>query len=251
MSNHPNSENNRDTLVKQALAERLREEIIAGRLPPGVRIVEGTWARKFGVAQGSIREAINILAQEGFVIKASGRSARVVKLSEEDVLELYALRGAIEGLAARLASERKPDISNLEHAVNAMRQAAKKNLCQDLVDGDLEFHLELCRLSGNSHVFEHARRILLPFFAFVRIRVLVSGQSTSVWDKDIEAHQRIIDLLRDGEGDVTEQYVRRAMTRFAATAYDNWEKKPATSKKRSKRSQEGDFAEERRWQGVR
>lgn len=197
--------------------------------------MEGTWAQKFGVAQGSIREAINILAQEGFVVKAPGRSARVVNLSEEDVLELYALRGALEGLAARLAAEKKPDISKLERAINTMRQAAKKNRCQDLLDGDLEFHLELCGLSGNSHLLEHARRILLPFFAFVRIRVLASGQSTSAWDRDLEAHQRIIDLLREGEGDVIEQYVRRVMTRFGMTAYDNWEKRPPASKKRSKR----------------
>lgn len=229
------TKNDTETLVKHSLAERLRGEIIAGRLRSGVRIVEGTWGRKFGVAQGSIREAINILAQQGFVTKAAGRSARVVSLSEEDVLELYALRGAIEGLAARLAAAREPDTSNLEHAINKMRQAAKKNRCQDLLDGDLEFHLELCRLSGNSHLLEHARRILLPFFAFVRIRVLVSGQSTSAWDKDLEAHQRIIDLLREGEGDVLEQYVQKVMARFGATAYDNWEKRPSASKKRSKR----------------
>lgn len=227
--------NDTETLVKHSLAERLRGEIIAGRLRSGVRIVEGTWGRKFGVAQGSIREAINILAQQGFVTKAAGRSARVVSLSEEDVLELYALRGAIEGLAARLAAAREPDTSNLERAINKMRQAAKKNRCQELLDGDLEFHLELCRLSGNSYLLEHARRILLPFFAFVRIRVLVSGQSTSAWDKDLEAHQRIIDLLREGEGDVLEQYVQKVMARFGATAYDNWEKRPSASKKRSKR----------------
>ena len=229
------TKNDTETLVKHSLAERLRGEIIAGRLRSGVRIVEGTWGRKFGVAQGSIREAINILAQQGFVTKAAGRSARVVSLSEEDVLELYALRGAIEGLAARLAAAREPDTSNLERAINKMRQAAKKNRCQELLDGDLEFHQELCRLSGNSHLLEHARRILLPFFAFVRIRVLVSGQSTSAWDKDLEAHQRIIDLLREGEGDVLEQYVQKVMARFGATAYDNWEKRPSASKKRSKR----------------
>jgi len=49
-----------------------------------------------------------------------------------------------------------------------------------------------------------------------------NGQGTSVWDKDLESHQRIIDLIREGEGDVAEQYVKRAMIRFAKTAYDNW-----------------------------
>ena len=47
-------------------------------------------------------------------------------------------------------------------------------------------------------------------------------QGTSVWNKDLESHQRIIDLLREGEGEVAEQYVKRAMIRFAKTAYDNW-----------------------------
>ena len=49
-------------LVKHTVAGCLRKEIATGGLRPGVRIVEGTWARKFGVAQGSIREAINLLA---------------------------------------------------------------------------------------------------------------------------------------------------------------------------------------------
>lgn len=224
-----------DSLVKSALANRLREEISSGALPPGVRIIEGTWGRKFGVAQGSIREALNILAQEGFVTKASGRSARVVSLSQHDVLQLYEVRGALEGLAARLASERHADVGNLEEAIGAMRRASRRNRPVDLVHADRDFHLELCRLSGNTHLVEHASRVLLPFFAFVRIRVIASKQNTSAWDRDLEAHQRIADLIREGTGDVAEQYVRRVMARFAETAYGNWEKTPqrATRRKRA------------------
>jgi DNA-binding GntR family transcriptional regulator len=214
-----------DGLVKNNLAERLRAEIISGSLPPGPRIVEGKWAPRFGVAQGSIREAINLLARDGFVTKASGRSARVIHLSEQAVTQLYELRGAIEGLAARLAVSAHSNLSVLQAAVDAMRQAARSGNCESLLDGDLRFHLELCEISRNPFVLEHARRILLPFFAFVRMRVTASGQQTSAWDKDLEAHQRIVDLLREGEGEVAEQYVKKAMARFAQTAYDNWEKR--------------------------
>jgi DNA-binding GntR family transcriptional regulator len=220
-----------ETLIKHELAKLLRQEIIKGALQPGVRIVEGTWARRFSVAQGSIREAINILAQEGFVTKAAGRSARVVNFSEEDVLDLYSLRGALEGLAARLAAEHTPDTAVLGGALAAMRTAAAEDKGEDLLDNDLAFHLELCRLSANSYVVDHARRVLLPFFAFVRIRLIASGQGTGAWGRDLEAHQRIIDLLREGEGDVVEQYVRRVMARFSVTAYKNWEKKPVASKR--------------------
>jgi len=214
-----------DGLVKHDLAERLRKEIMGGALQPGMRIVEGKWASKFGVAQGSIREAINILAQAGFVSKAAGRSARVIHFSEADVVHIYQLRGSIEGLAARLASAAGTNLNVLQAAVDVMRESASAGSLQDLLDCDLLFHLELCELSRNPYLIEHARRILLPFFAFVRMRVAASGQETSAWDRDLEAHQRIIDLLREGEGEVVEQYVKNAMERFAKTAYDNWEKR--------------------------
>jgi DNA-binding GntR family transcriptional regulator len=213
------------SLVKSALANRLRDEISSGALPPGVRIIEGTWGRKLGVAQGSIREAINLLAQEGFVTKVSGRSARVVSLNEQDVLHLYEIRGAIEGLAARLAATRRADVAELQQMVDAMRHASKKNRTADLVDADRKFHLELCR-------------VLLPFFAFARIRIIASKQDTSAWDRDLEAHQRVVDLVREGEGEVAEQYIRRAMARFAQTAYGNWEKPPQRSKRKSRRAPE-------------
>lgn len=226
-----------EPLVKDSLAECLREEIVSGALRPGVRIVEGVWGRTLGVAQGSIREAINILAQEGFVTKAAGRSARVVSLSEDDVLRLYELRGALEGLAGRLAAEHKLDTGNLQEAVDRMRRAAKRGRATELLDADLAFHLELCRLSQNSFLLEHARRILLPFFAFVRIRVVASGQGTDPWNHDLEVHQRIHDLIHEGEGRVVEQYIQQVMTRFAATAYGQWEKRVQTGK-RGKRQQE-------------
>ena len=212
-------------LLKHNLAEQLRTEILKGSLRPGMRIVEATWAAKFGVAQASIREAVNILAQAGFVSKASGRSARVINLSEDDVVHIYQLRGAVEGLAARLAAERKPNLNVLQATLDVMRESASAGNCEGLLDCDLLYHLELCELSGNPHVVQHARRILLPFFAFVRMRVSASGQETSAWDRDLEAHQRIIDLLREGEGEIAEQYVKKAMERFSKTAYDNWEKR--------------------------
>ena len=210
-------------LVKHDLADRLRAEIMDGSLPSGDRIVEAKWARKFGVAQGSIREAINILALEGFINKEAGRSARVVHLTEVDVAQLYEVRGALEGLAARLAAKRRPALSKLETAVAGMRRAASAGNCEALLQDDLQFHLQLCELSANPFLVEQSRRLLVPFFAFVRMRVATSGQTTSPWDKDLEAHERIIDLLREGEDDVAELYVKRAMARFAKNAYENWQ----------------------------
>jgi DNA-binding GntR family transcriptional regulator len=219
-----------EPLVKHTVADCLRREIASGALRPGARIVEGTWARKFGVAQGSIREAINLLAQDGFVTKAAGRSARVVNLSEENVLQIFELRATLEGLAARLIAKHAADVRPVEDALDGMRQALRNERPGDMLDADLRFHLELCQLSGNGYLLEHARKIILPLFAFARIRVLSSGQDASVWGKDIDAHQRIVDLIKEGQADVAEQYVRHAISRFGHSAYHDWEKKPVPAK---------------------
>lgn len=222
-------ENTTEPLVKHTVADRLREEIATGRLRPGARIVEGTWARKFGVAQGSIREAINLLAQDGFVTKAPGRSAQVVCLTEQNVLQIFEVRGALEGLAARLIAQHAGDVGPLEEGLEMMRKALRNGRADEMLDGDLKFHLELCRLSQNSYLFEHARKLLAPLFAFARIRVLSSGQDASVWGKDMETHQRIVDLVKEGQGEIAERYVHYAMARFAQNAYDSWEKKALPS----------------------
>jgi DNA-binding GntR family transcriptional regulator len=106
-----------------------------------------------------------------------------------------------------------------------MREAATAGHREALLDCDLQFHLHLCEAAGNPFVLEHARRVLLPFFAFVRMRVAASHQETSLWSRDLEAHQRIIDLIREGEGEIARQYVNRAMERFAGNACAHWEKR--------------------------
>jgi len=211
-----------EDLLKHGLAGRLLAEIVNGTLSPGERIVERVWAQKFGVAQASIREAINILEKDGFVTKESGQSAQVIHMTEKDVAQLYQVRGALEGLAAYLAALAKPDVSQLNSVVEGMRKAKAENNAEELVDFDLKFHLELCKLADNPHLLEHAVRILLPFFAFFRLRLSASGQGVSTWDKDVEAHQKIVDLISEGEAALAEHYVRKVMGRFASTAQKNW-----------------------------
>jgi hypothetical protein len=94
---------------------------------PGEKIIEWRWARQFGVAQVSIREALNILTTEGFVTKGHGRSARVLKLGDPEIIQIYQLRGALEGLAARLVVEHKLPLDDLEAALAEMQHAAQQN----------------------------------------------------------------------------------------------------------------------------
>jgi len=214
-------------LIKQSLAAKLREEIIAGHLAPGQRIIEGYWARKFGVAQTSVREAINLLISEGFATKASGRSARVTSYTEADIAQIYELRGALEGLAARLTTQSQPDLEPLDTALRELRKATKGGDIRRLIETDLNFHLRLCELSGNRFLYAQIRTLLIPLFAFVAMRVVQSHQTAQAWESDLDRHKRIIELIREGDALAAEFAVRGAMQQFATRAYEIWQKKEA------------------------
>ncbi|MEU9367827.1 GntR family transcriptional regulator [Streptomyces avermitilis] len=84
----------------------LRQEIIAGRLRPGDRLVERERAERFGVSRAPVREAIRAWFGEGFVHFETPRRTVVRRLTPTDVTELCELREALEVYAAGLAASR-------------------------------------------------------------------------------------------------------------------------------------------------
>lgn len=211
------------SLVKEQLAARLREAIVQGRIAPGERVIEGKWAREFGVAQASVREAINLLIGEGFLAKDAGRSARVTKYTEQDVQRIYELRGVLEGLAARLVTARRADLGQMEAALEGMEAAIASRAMSDLVRNDLQYHLCLCELSGNRYLIDAARRLLIPLFGFVLLQVMRSGQGPDAWVADLPRHRRIIEVMREGNPAIAGQYVQHCVSGFVASAYEVWE----------------------------
>jgi DNA-binding GntR family transcriptional regulator len=159
-------------LVKEQLARGIKDAIVAGSLSPGERVIEAVWAREFGVAQASVREAINLLITEGFLVKSAGRSARVTRYTQEDVERIYQVRGALEGLAAQLACASQADLAPLEAALARMEAAATGGSVKELIEADLAFHLALADASGNAPLIEMLGRLLRPLFAFVLLRTI-------------------------------------------------------------------------------
>jgi DNA-binding GntR family transcriptional regulator len=211
------------TLVKESVAASLRQAIIEGRLKPGHPVVEGKWANELSAAQASVREAINLLIAEGFLVKDAGRSARVVNYKERDVAHIYEVRAAIEGLAAELACANESSLSELESAYAGMATAIAKCDMKALVQSDLNFHIALVEISGNPLLADIARKLLFPLFAFIQIRVLKSGQDTAAWTADLKYHDWIIQSIREGNPRLANQVVQQCLKRFAQSAYQVWE----------------------------
>jgi DNA-binding GntR family transcriptional regulator len=203
------------TSVKGNVAGILREQILSGKLSPGEQIVEGRWAAKLKVAQASIREALNMLATEGFVQKELGRSARVTALSEDDVTQIYDVRKSLEGLAAGLVATKLPDLSELDQALADMHSAIQYGNVRSYWERDLQFHLLICEKSGNRFLLEHVRRLIVPLFSFIVLRQHAARSDPKRWGKSYEEHRQILKAIRTGDPNTAERQVWKSIQNFS------------------------------------
>lgn len=209
-------------LLKENVAQRLREEILAAGIAPGEKIVEGKWAREYGVAQISVREALNILVAQGFVTKGHGRSARVLNLGKDDIIHIYQVRGVLEGLAARLITEDKLPLDDLESAFNEIQRSVRTGDLRQVIGSVQGFHMLMLEKPRNSVLREHGRRLLVPLYAFTLMKALVKKLDTSPWEKQLRLHQLIVDVLRQGNPHLAEQTLIHVTNFFLHSALEVW-----------------------------
>jgi len=88
---------------------RLRDHIVEGNIPDGGRVPERQLCEMLGISRTPLREALKVLAAEGLVELRPNRGARVRRLSERDLAELFDVMGGLEALAGRLACEHISD----------------------------------------------------------------------------------------------------------------------------------------------
>ena len=188
-------------------------------IPP---VTEGRWARQFGVAQVSIREALNILTADGYVTKGRGRSARVLKLRDADIIHIYQVRGALEGLAARLSVERRLPVHDLEAAMAGLREAVKTNDVRKVIERVQQFHVCLLEKPGNPYIREYGRRLVIPLYAFTLMRALTKSLDATPWAEQLGHHQQIIGAILMKNPQVAEQVVIQVINLFLESALKVW-----------------------------
>jgi DNA-binding GntR family transcriptional regulator len=145
----------------QRVHEHLREEIISGRLIPGTELHEAALARSLGVSRGPIREALGRLATEGLVAIRPRRGAVVRALSNEEFIEAYQVREALEMMAVRLAVPRltAEDLGAMERLIDDMASRGDAGDVQGFFEANTEFHQRFFEVAGNGMLCELYRQL--------------------------------------------------------------------------------------------
>lgn len=117
-----------DTSARVSLTDRLRQDIIAGRLVPHQRLIEADVADEHDASRGEVRLALNELITEGLVERIPNRGARVRKVSLAEAIEITEVRAAVESLCAGKAAEKVTDAQadELREIGAAMQQAVDR-----------------------------------------------------------------------------------------------------------------------------
>jgi DNA-binding GntR family transcriptional regulator len=154
----------RPPLAKNAslvATEVIREAILDGRLVPGQRLKEEELARELGISRTPVREALLVLQTEGMVEAAPNRGATVRSYDADDLGEMYLLRAALEGLAARLAAERVTprDLAKLHKSCDRFESAGMLGTLKELVKENLFFHNTILDVAGSERISQLVRSV--------------------------------------------------------------------------------------------
>jgi DNA-binding GntR family transcriptional regulator len=198
----------------QTIADRLSDtlimSIVRGDIPSGSKISEPDLARSFKVSRGPLREAIRRLEGLHLVARIPHVGARVVSLHPQQLVEIYQVREALEGMAARLACENMSDaeIAELKILLDAhehnIQQSEGREYFQH--EGDFDIHYRIIQGSKNQRLIELLCSELYHLIRMYRFR---SSQIHSRPHKALTEHRQICTAIENRDGELAEILMRR------------------------------------------
>jgi DNA-binding GntR family transcriptional regulator len=135
----------------ETVYDALKQAILSGALAPGATLREEEIARRYQVSRTPVREALSRLESETLAERHQGSGLLVSELGPDDIVDLYVLREALEGLAARLAASRRTeiDLARLEVAQGLSQRGVQEGNLSRVSKLNTEFHFLIWRIAGN------------------------------------------------------------------------------------------------------
>ena len=178
-------------LADMALAA-LREAILDGELAPGAPLGQEAVAERLGVSRQPVAQALAALKREGLAVDRGRRGLVVAPVSARQIRELYAVRGALEALAAGEAARRGVEADALERELADGAAAVAAGGVPRMIAADMAFHARVYALSGNAEIGRAAAAIW-PHLRRVMTAVLRKGRKPErAWNE----HRAIAAAIR-------------------------------------------------------
>lgn len=206
-------------------AYRLLKEMAASyEFKPDARLNEGELAKRLDTSRTPLREALNRLVAEGFLIFRSGQGFFCRSLTPGEIMDLYEARAAIECEAARLAAIRAnpADIRALEMFLIESRADYRPETSPvELVRLDEEFHLRLTALSGNAEMSRMLENMngRIHYVRLIDLKTLCERNGPDI--VTTEPHRRILEAIKRQDSDAAQKEMRSHIERRLESITEN------------------------------
>lgn len=222
--------------LADAIAEGLRQAILAGALADGEVLRQADLAARFQVSRVPIREALLKLEGDGLVETRPRRGTVVTSLNAEDFQEILEMRLALEPLALGFAIERltQDDLAAagaiLDEAEASLRRAAtgmdetKAEFETRWGDGNWGFHRALYAACGKTRLLDTIENLNLLFARHLRMRLNIvapallsppagSGiQNTNEWTDVLREHRQILEACKNKDTEAAQALLKQHIT---------------------------------------
>ncbi len=208
MSEIPQNEPNVVSTIADKICNKLQNAIVEGIIPAGSKISEPALASEYGISRGPLREALSRLEACYLIERKPNVGARVVTLTREHLVEIYLIRGSLEGLAARLAAENMSDKDVNE--LDALLEEHKHQIVQDQSyyqkEGDMDFHFRIVKGSNNSYLIDMFSNDL---YHLIRLYRYQFGMVSKRVPRAFVEHGQIVDAIRQHDGELAQFLMSR------------------------------------------
>jgi DNA-binding GntR family transcriptional regulator len=190
--------------VADDVADTIRPAIIDGTLAPNKPLRQDELAARFGFSRMPIRDALRQLASEGLISIHPTKGARVARLDETELKEIYGLRSVLEAEAMRLSCPNLDEIQ-IDAAEAILGQMDVESDFSQLGALNRKFHLALYQPCWNGRLLSLIDTYLTAADRYVRILLSVADyQAQSQSD-----HRDILDACRQGDAQKASIATRR------------------------------------------
>lgn len=212
-------------LLSEIAYEKIKEAIIISELQPGQEVTESQLADHFNFGKAPIRHALASLAKEGLILPQKRRGYKVTPLTMKDIHDVWAIRLLLETEAARLAAGNidKKHLEKLDQSLKKTIVVPSITSQRAYLLANKEFHLSICRASGNPHLVKILEQLLDHMSRMLFLAIIVSNSV----DRFEHGHTSLIKALADGDADLSATITKEHLETGRESVLNSVMKSPA------------------------
>jgi DNA-binding GntR family transcriptional regulator len=184
--------------LAQQIADRLRDDIFAGRLVEEDRLIELNLADRFRVSRGPVREALTTLVHEGLLVWKPNVGATVAPSASDSIGDfVMPIRRTIETYALRLFFDEitEDDFRVWDEILSALQLACVRKDNGTAMEQDLAFHRSIVERARQPHLAAIWRVVVGPLRSYFR-RIVQTYEDPL---QNYLNHKIVVDAIRSGD----------------------------------------------------